>query len=871
MAQLQNLIGKYRIVEELSSGSFGRVYRAEDTSRKNAPVAIKLLHAAHVKSSQERNGFLQEARFLTLLRHPHILQVLDVGIEQDFPYLVTEFAPNGSLLARLQQQAPRPLPLADALHILAQVGQALYYAHQQNIIHRDLKPANILFDAHGDALLADFGIATMLANSSEHGTAIGTPFYMAPEQFRGTISKESDQYALACIAYELVTGRQPFTATDFFSLGYKHMSETPIAPCQLNLLVTRPVESAILRAMAKQRNDRFPDIAAFMAALGVPIAETAPVSSPIIPVTPLPSVFDEEHEETIPAHFHEEEDESDLTIRRVLSPGESLLTLGADQPSIISPSIVHEHTGELPVVATLSYTGSPARNSIPLYTGAEEEDTPRAFSPADSLPREITPGFFARTTVAGPPSTPMPHNDGNEEEEEEEGFPFPPTPEGPFPFAGDDEEDDVPATFYQSASLPLTQIAPATAPSKPRRKRRLWLIVAAACLLVLLLAGSAFAALYVTSSSFRHSTTAITNTIRKHLPVIAPPPPTATVTITPVQKNLSYNYNILAVGSPNSANQVSERFLSNATGWQSRTIPATGQGNIPATYATGTVNIANQDQVNSITIPAGTGFTINNYSFTITSDVNLGPSSSTDVGAQAANPGSDGNIPSNYFGGLQSWGSSTIYIYNDAPFTGGQDQQNYTYVQQSDMNAAQAAANQLKASLMASARATVLRQMYGGESLYGQVQCSTLANFDHGVGDRVSSITTSVSAKCSATVYNLQAALTMGANLLAQQVSTVPTASYKLLSKISTSVVSVSGVRSGILIVVNATSVGLFQFSKGQRQELISLIVGKSEQDARAILASQTGVGSVNITLANATNALLPADAKDITINVVGS
>src|SRR5579859_2093046 len=103
MTITHNLIGKYRIVAELSSGSFGRVYRAEDTSRNNMPVAVKLLHAAHVSSQQERNGFLQEARFLTLLRHPYILQVLDVGIEQDFPYLVTEFAPNGSLLMRLQQ------------------------------------------------------------------------------------------------------------------------------------------------------------------------------------------------------------------------------------------------------------------------------------------------------------------------------------------------------------------------------------------------------------------------------------------------------------------------------------------------------------------------------------------------------------------------------------------------------------------------------------------------------------------------------------------------------------------------------------------------------------------------------------------------
>ncbi len=386
MINAQNLIGKYRIVEELSSGSFGRVYRGEDTSCNNAPVAVKLLHAAHVRSPQERNGFLQEARFLTLLRHPYILQVLDVGIEQDFPYLVTEYAPNGSLLMRLQRVAPRPLPVEDALRILGQVGQALQYAHQQNIIHRDLKPANILFHANGDALLADFGIATMLANSSEHGTAIGTPSYMAPEQFRGTISKEGDQYALGCIAYELLTGRLPFSAPDFFALGYKHMSETPIPPSQLNLLAPRSVESAILLAMAKQRNDRFSDIASFLAALGIPVPGLATTTSSNLSA-PVPQLA--RSEDILPPNFvaEDEGDEGDMTIRRVLSPGrnpatfETARSFAAQPQPFASPSIEREDTGALPVVAKRSSTPAitSMRNVMPIYTG--DEDSPAAFSP----------------------------------------------------------------------------------------------------------------------------------------------------------------------------------------------------------------------------------------------------------------------------------------------------------------------------------------------------------------------------------------------------------------------------------------------------------------------------------------------------------
>ncbi len=268
MAKNEYAIGKYRVLEEIASGSSGRVYRAEDPKHKNMLVAIKLLHSASLSSEQERDHFLQEARFLTLLKHPNILPVLDVGIEKNLPYIVTEFAPNGSLLDYLKKLAPRPLPASEALSIVLQVGQALQYAHSQNIIHRDLKPANILFSANGTAMLADFGITTMLANNMQYGTVTGTPSYMAPEQFRGTISKEGDQYALGCITYELVTGRRPFSAADFFTLGTKHMSETPIPPTQLNMLLSRSLEQVIFKAMAKKRNERYPTIAAFNAALG---------------------------------------------------------------------------------------------------------------------------------------------------------------------------------------------------------------------------------------------------------------------------------------------------------------------------------------------------------------------------------------------------------------------------------------------------------------------------------------------------------------------------------------------------------------------------------------------------------------------------
>ena len=261
-------VGNYRITKEIASGAFGSVYQGKHIVFTDEPiVAIKLLHA-HLTSTEERDRFFQEARLLKKLKHPYILPIIDAGIHQNFPYIVAEYAPNGSLRERLQHQPRRPLLSEQAVTILSQVGQALHYAHQQNIVHRDLKPENILFNIKGDAVLADFGIATVLATASIKQTAImGTPAYMAPEQFKGIVSKEGDQYALGCIAYELFTGNKPFNAPDFIALGFKHLTEYPIAPTRLNPQLPKHIEQAIFKAITKERTERHINCAAFISAL----------------------------------------------------------------------------------------------------------------------------------------------------------------------------------------------------------------------------------------------------------------------------------------------------------------------------------------------------------------------------------------------------------------------------------------------------------------------------------------------------------------------------------------------------------------------------------------------------------------------------
>jgi tetratricopeptide (TPR) repeat protein/tRNA A-37 threonylcarbamoyl transferase component Bud32 len=272
-------IGNYVIVAEIASGSFGQVYRAQHTYLTKRLVAIKFLHSTYLDSLQERERFLQEAQFLEILKHPHILPIIDVGIDVGTPYIVSEYATNGSLRDLLMARAGQPLELEEGIKNLSQVGEALHYAHEQQVIHRDLKPENILFNAHGDALLADFGIATMAATASVKLSGLsGTPSYMSPEQFRGTIGKRSDQYALACITYELFTGYKPFSAPDFFAIGMKHISEEPIKPSHLNSQISSRLEKVILKGMSKLRTDRYPDVKSFIDAFG--LLETAEIAVP---------------------------------------------------------------------------------------------------------------------------------------------------------------------------------------------------------------------------------------------------------------------------------------------------------------------------------------------------------------------------------------------------------------------------------------------------------------------------------------------------------------------------------------------------------------------------------------------------------------
>jgi eukaryotic-like serine/threonine-protein kinase len=274
-------LGRYHFERLLGSGGMGEVYLATDT-RINRQVAIKVIRADaslyrdSTAAKEATRLFEREARGIATLDHPYILPLYDYGEEKingaggSYVYMVTPFRPEGSFAAWLREHnGSEPLSPSDVAHFVRQAAAALQYAHDRQIIHQDVKPSNFLirFDNENpnrpDLLLADFGVAkfgTGTANSSQD--IRGTPTFMAPEQWDGQPVPASDQYALAVMAYELLTGHPLFHGT-LMQIIYQHTHTQPQPPSTLNPHIPVEIDRVLLRALAKNPAERFPSITAF--------------------------------------------------------------------------------------------------------------------------------------------------------------------------------------------------------------------------------------------------------------------------------------------------------------------------------------------------------------------------------------------------------------------------------------------------------------------------------------------------------------------------------------------------------------------------------------------------------------------------------
>jgi len=259
---MPNRLGRYAVRRRIGAGSFATVWLAYD-EHLDSPVAIKVLADNWTDDFDVRRRFVEEGRFLRKVESPHVVAVYDAGeLEDERPYLVMTYADQGTLADRI---ALGPLDPALAVEVIRQVGLGLEALHKRHVLHRDVKPANILFRSGDDdsvrAMLGDLGLGKSLDMSSRLTMIAGTPSYVAPEQARGNpLDARADQYSLGALTYLVLTGRPPYRHESLLAAA------DPGAPDPMEI-GNPALEAVVARALAPERDDRWPSVQAYIDAL----------------------------------------------------------------------------------------------------------------------------------------------------------------------------------------------------------------------------------------------------------------------------------------------------------------------------------------------------------------------------------------------------------------------------------------------------------------------------------------------------------------------------------------------------------------------------------------------------------------------------
>ena len=297
---LGQTLGKYRIDAVIGSGGFAWVYKAFDPELE-IPVALKILKPQYAGDESFEQRFRREASTAAKLRHPNIINIFAVGKENGAVYFAMDYLPQG-LADRLSVMTT--LPESMLIRMAIDVSSALGFAHREGVIHRDIKTDNILFDEHGNAVVADFGIARAVAGYADQtGTnmVMGTPQYFAPEQARGlALDGRADIYSLGVTLFKAATGSLPFTGEDWYEIARQHVEEKPPRPRSLNASISRELEDVILRCLEKDPENRYPsgesmceDLAEILQERGESAAMrtvTVPTAATLPPGTQLPKL-----------------------------------------------------------------------------------------------------------------------------------------------------------------------------------------------------------------------------------------------------------------------------------------------------------------------------------------------------------------------------------------------------------------------------------------------------------------------------------------------------------------------------------------------------------------------------------------------------
>ena len=259
------MVGPYRIIEQLGQGGMATVFKAYHAALDRY-VAIKVLHPAFLEDPSFLSRFQREARLVAKLEHPNIVPIYDYTEHEGRPYLVMKFIEGETLKAALLHG---PITTEEVAKVVNSVGTALAYAHENGILHRDIKPSNVLLATDGHIYLSDFGLARIAQSGASTLTSdmiLGTPQYISPEQALGKkdLDEGTDIYSFGVMIYELTVGKVPFSADTPFSVIHDHIYSALPMPRHVNPDISEDVERVLLKALAKDRHDRYKDVHALM-------------------------------------------------------------------------------------------------------------------------------------------------------------------------------------------------------------------------------------------------------------------------------------------------------------------------------------------------------------------------------------------------------------------------------------------------------------------------------------------------------------------------------------------------------------------------------------------------------------------------------